>query len=482
MKKTILILIVTCYFSVAGFADVFVQVCGPDGITPFDCNDDVMVGGKLSFLLTSDFNDYWAGGLFISGEDRDFGTLSGRDYDPNTRDYTGSHFQPAGQLARVFDWEDSLISGFDLYTFYRAEPNSYDNTTFPGDWFVIDYIAEQIGSCDIGFYEYFEDDAMTWSEPVQIITFSQVITRDLDSDGIVDFNDFSLFANEWMKTDCAEPDYCNGADLDSDGDVDYNDLQSFNEFWLWGAPPEIPSEPNENPDEEPDNNSIPSEDPNIIYRIVDADNNNEITVGIGESITLYVDMETNDVNVMSFDIEVVISDTNLGSIDNTEYDIENPPGLGTAQILAEPDPLFIYWGPGIQQQAGIGFFAVNILESGFCDGHLASFVFTCEEAGDVTLNVINWESYNTYAELIFPMLQSIAIHQIEQSSQTTMSSSSSLEMSSITESEQTLTKEDIAESIEFIEQLWQDDEEFRNQVSKEELNEIIDLMEQALEE
>jgi hypothetical protein len=249
VKRAILISIIFCNLSALVYGDVMVHTYRADGLTPFDCNDDVMVGGRLCFVVSSDSNDYWSGGLFISGEDRNFGILLGRGYDPNTRDYTGSHFQAAGELSRATDWDDSLISGFDLFTFHPVDTNSFDNSTIAGKWFIIDYLAEQVGNCNIGFYDY----EVSWDEPIEVITLSQVVTRDLDSNGEVDFNDFALFSNEWMNNDCAEPGHCDGADFDFDGDVDYNDLHLFSGFWLWNSQETIPKEPN-----------IWPEDPNVM--------------------------------------------------------------------------------------------------------------------------------------------------------------------------------------------------------------------------
>jgi hypothetical protein len=108
--------------------------------------------------------------------------------------------------------------------------------------------------------------------------------------------------------------------------------------------------------------------------------------------------------VYRFDVEVVISDSNLGSIDN----IEHP--NGTAQILATPRvPSFDYWGPGTIQEEGIRLRGFSILSGVMSDGHLASFVFTCREAGDVTLELINDNPP-------FPQLEDILIHQIDPNS------------------------------------------------------------------
>ena len=128
---------------------ISLNVYDADEITPFDCNGHTMVGTRLTLIVSSDSNDYWSGGLFITGQDRALGTLGGRDYDPNTRDWTGSHFEDAGDLAKVTEWRDSFIWGFDFYTFYPVNGNSEDNSTVPGDWFIIDYYADEVGECNV---------------------------------------------------------------------------------------------------------------------------------------------------------------------------------------------------------------------------------------------------------------------------------------------------------------------------------------------
>jgi hypothetical protein len=51
-----------------------------------------------------------------------------------------------------------------------------------------------------------------------------IISTDIDKNGITDMKDFSLFAQQWMKTGCTAPYWCNGTDLDFDGTVSFNDL------------------------------------------------------------------------------------------------------------------------------------------------------------------------------------------------------------------------------------------------------------------
>lgn len=410
--ERLLILTLVIAATATAAAGISLQVYDVDGVTPFDCNSDTMVGSKLTLVISSDSNDYWSGGLFIKGEDRALGTLAGRDKDPNTRDWTGSHLENAGDLAKVTAWRDSSMWGFDLYTyrpFYPFDNNMVDDSTFPGDWFVIDYYADEVGECNVGFYEY-NEYGVSWKEPNYQMAFIHSPTRDLNADGMVNFGDFVILASKWNSTNCSDPNWCAGADIDRDGDVDHNDLGLFVEYWLWPTAPNSPNSPNS--PNEPDDSNHP-EDPNITYSIVDANGLSEITLDVNESVTLYVDIATTEENnVYAFYIEVDISDTNLGSIDNTEYPD------GTAQILAEPnrDSFWDYWGPGVEQEEGIRLFGLTT-GCPIVDGHLASFVFTCTGEGDVTLNVINWYSYNTDDEPVFPKLEPIVIHQVDPNSQ-----------------------------------------------------------------
>jgi hypothetical protein len=45
----------------------------------------------------------------------------------------------------------------------------------------------------------------------------------------VDFSDFALLSNFWLKRQCGD---CGGADLDKDGDVNWPDMQLLCENWL----------------------------------------------------------------------------------------------------------------------------------------------------------------------------------------------------------------------------------------------------------
>lgn len=448
------------------------KVYKSDGETPFDINSEIMVGDNLVLVIRSDSNGYgnwsgWNGGVFIAGQDRLRGIVTGRGLDPgldpndpNARDYTGSHLENAGLCARVTQWRDSNIYGFDFYTYYPVNEYSESNSTVPGDWFVIDYHAIKAGDINVGFYIYNEYEE-SWDEPNCIITFHNVPTRDLNSDEAVDFRDFATFSLHWNNTGCGDQNWCAGADIDRDGDVDHKDLGLFVKYWLW---PDSGNEP-----DSPDEPDYP-EDANVIYSIVDVNGLSEITIDVNESITLYVDIaSTTENNVRSFDIDVDISDPNLGSIDNTKC-----PG-GSAQILAEPDRLSFadYWGAGLGQEEGIRLSGTT-LNSPIADGHLASFVFTCEGQGDVTLELKNWASFNTDNEAAFPKLETIVIHQIDplmMGMEGGIDEMLGTEESTLSEPTQEI---DIDELVSWLEELWLEDKEIKKTYDKTEWNDFID--------
>ena len=233
MKKVLTLILIFGTISTVR-AKITVKVYEADGTTPFDCNQDVMVGVDLTIVVSSDNNDFWNGGLFIKGQGRTFGTLNGRGLDPNdpnARDYEDSHYEEAGDFAIVTGWKDSSIWGFDLYTFYPVDGNSDSNSsgTETGEWFIIDYEANEVGDCNVGFYDY----SINWNEPNYSISFTNSPTRDLNADDIVDFSDFAIFAAQWNVNGCNEPGWCDGADLDRNGNVYYNDVELFVKYWLW---------------------------------------------------------------------------------------------------------------------------------------------------------------------------------------------------------------------------------------------------------
>jgi len=228
MKKLVLVLLVLFLSMVSvAIGDVSTRVCLSDGNTPLPPVDtnflyvypDIMVGTKLTIIVSSDTAEYWSGSLAITGEDVNYGVLSARDFNENTFDWEGSRFPAAGTGARVYTWGEMGIYGFDLYGHSSA---------VAGDWFIIDYNATNIGDCNVGFY----DHSVSWDDPIYYLAFSHVRTRDFNKDTKVDFTDFEVFASHWWETDCSDPNWCAGTDLNIDGYVDANDLALFVDYWL----------------------------------------------------------------------------------------------------------------------------------------------------------------------------------------------------------------------------------------------------------
>ena len=66
---------------------------------------------------------------------------------------------------------------------------------------------------------------------------------DLDGDLDVDFYDFAIFAEHWMKSGCVETSSCGAAELTGDANITMDDLKILTENWLNGADITAP-EPN----------------------------------------------------------------------------------------------------------------------------------------------------------------------------------------------------------------------------------------------
>lgn len=229
MRKTILLMLVLI-FSISSIAvgEISIRVCLADDDSPLPPVDpnyphvyiDIMVGTKLTIIVDSNIVESWSGSLAIAGENMDYGVLSARDYNDITHEYEGSHFKTAGNEAFVWDWEEPGIDGFDLYTGSTGIES--------GDWFIIDYTAVKVGTCDVGFY----DHSVSMFDPIWYLAFSHIPTRDFNNDAKVDFRDYAILALQWQLIDCNDPNRCKGTDLDTDGVVDCNDLALFCNYWL----------------------------------------------------------------------------------------------------------------------------------------------------------------------------------------------------------------------------------------------------------
>lgn len=230
MKK-ITILLLLLFITSPTWAAITARVCLSDGVTPLELADpcvpfvyrDVMVGTKLTVLISSDVAEEWYGGSLVleEAEMADRGLLYGRPPIDEFENYLGSCLPDAGEWTSAV-YEDDFTypgPGFDMYG--GLDPNA-------GDWFILDYNALDVGDCEIELYDDFDPYAV-W---ILTLSLNHVRTRDFDGNTQVDFADFALLASYWLETDCGSIDDCQGTDLEPDGDVDFDDLMLFCDFWL----------------------------------------------------------------------------------------------------------------------------------------------------------------------------------------------------------------------------------------------------------
>jgi len=64
-----------------------------------------------------------------------------------------------------------------------------------------------------------------------------VLPGDFDMDDDVDWVNLATFVDNWLREDCAMPDWCEGADLNVDTKVDFLDFAAFVGQWLKGVRP-----------------------------------------------------------------------------------------------------------------------------------------------------------------------------------------------------------------------------------------------------
>lgn len=206
-------------------AEIFTRVCLADGNTPLELAEPyiprvyrpIMVGTRLTVIINSDANGYWDGGeLALWDANQNYGDLP-----------EGSLFPAAGERAIVYSFEETEIVDEQEHD-AKGFRFSGDDNAIAGDWFIIDYNAIEVGACSVIYYDF----AMDWWHPQYELSFTHVVTRDFDDNGIVDFTDFAAFGSNWQRTDCLEPENCSGTDLDTDGVVEYTDLVLFADFWL----------------------------------------------------------------------------------------------------------------------------------------------------------------------------------------------------------------------------------------------------------
>jgi len=226
--KTLFVLAVVVFFAPVTLARVWITVYRCDETTPLNAVDpnhltvyrDIMVGTRLAIVVSADAGTDWWGSLVLSWDDWNNGTLSGRGYNEEEFNFDGSCLPAAGIEPMVADTDDA--NGVTL----QFGSGRY---AVAGPWFIVDYRAERVGPCSIGFY----DGDYSWDVPREILSFHHVPSRDFNSDTVVNFDDFALLASRWRSAADPDPNSSDTAfDLDADGRIDARDLAAFNEYWL----------------------------------------------------------------------------------------------------------------------------------------------------------------------------------------------------------------------------------------------------------
>jgi len=251
-------------------AEVFVTVYRCDGKTPLAVKDpntlnvysDIMVGTRLVLVVSSDaswkkeefiegteFTDPywilygWEGSLRCAWDDWEHGKLLGRGPKPAdprglSINYLGSCLPAAGipfsdgrHEPTVIFWEGSSWTGFWLNTLPDVPA---------GDWFVFDYVAEKVGSCNVNLF----DDELSLKVPQETLTFNHVPSRDFNGDRIVNFADFVSLASAWRQPVDPNGQSQGPHDLDGDQLIGPFDLAMFADYWLEQTDCAVAAEPN----------------------------------------------------------------------------------------------------------------------------------------------------------------------------------------------------------------------------------------------
>jgi hypothetical protein len=224
--KTLLVLVFAVAFAPVTLAGVWTAVYRCDETTPLAAVDpnyptvyrDIMVGTKLTLVISSDAGTDWWGALALSWDDWNYGTVTARGYNEETASFDGSCLPAAGRQPLAVDIPDANTIGFQFGAGLGAAA---------GRWFIVDYHAERVGSCNVGFY----DGDYSWDVPRDILSFHHVPSRDFDGDGVVNFEDFALLASRWRSSGDLDPNEAT-FDLNTDSSLNTGDLVEFAGYWL----------------------------------------------------------------------------------------------------------------------------------------------------------------------------------------------------------------------------------------------------------
>lgn len=169
MKKLLILMLVLGLAStvnavtVAFDANRTATIYESDGTTEYT-GADIVIGTDLVIIVDSTQTSYWTGGIYVESG-LTYGSLAGRGPMDGT-DYTGSHYDAAGDLATAKNYSGAGYDGFDFIADNTIELPNW--TT--GDWFVIDFECDGEGDVVLKFYDY----ATSMSVPVGSYTITQI--------------------------------------------------------------------------------------------------------------------------------------------------------------------------------------------------------------------------------------------------------------------------------------------------------------------
>lgn len=253
--RTLVVLALGGLLATAAVAAVTVDLYPADASTPLPLRDpnspglyrDIMVGTELSVVVSSSVAEPWDGMLWFPQDSWPVASIAARDYSDEALSYVGSCLEAAGFFSRVAVAADDLGDRFNL---------SAAGNPVAGDWFVLDYRAEAVGTCYLGLYQFGPDpNAPPFPVAVQdfvqppglstllgVLAVNHVRSRDYDDDGIVNFYDFALLATQWQQSPAEDPNTTLPSDLDTNGCIDVSDMALFSDYWLQRTRAAVPIE------------------------------------------------------------------------------------------------------------------------------------------------------------------------------------------------------------------------------------------------
>ena len=160
----------------------------------------------------------------------------------------------AGNETISLDWNDNTEGDLDGYNVYRstAQGGGYGklNVSLVTDSDYIDDTVTKgipyyyvVTAVDFNGHESAysnEATAATWYQTcAELQAGGHGLAADLDGNCYVNYWDLNIMVDNWLRTDCTEPDNCEGADFEpTDGFVDLFDFGDFALQWLWCNNPE----------------------------------------------------------------------------------------------------------------------------------------------------------------------------------------------------------------------------------------------------